>query len=87
MGKITDVQNSVMYDYPITAIRSSLSIHRFDIQVDLTTVDVNQKFLNMDESDGKRLSVTGSYIRLQGIFSDVKNAISARIQNNTFILT
>ena len=49
-----------MYDYPVTAIRGSLSIHRFDIQVDLTTVDVNQKFLNMDEADGKRLSVTSS---------------------------
>eukprot|EP00347_Sterkiella_histriomuscorum_P014799 403359479 len=85
--KITDVQNSVMYDYPVTAIRGSLSIHRFDIQVDLTTVDVNQKFLNMDEADGKRLSVTSSQLRLQGIFSDVKNAISARISNNTFILS
>ena len=86
-GKITDVQNSVMFDYPMTAIRGSLSIDRFDIQVDLTTVDVNQKFLNMDEADGQALNLTGSLIRLQGIFSDVKNAISAKIQNNSFILT
>lgn len=35
-------------------------MNRLDIQVDLTTVDVNQKFLNMDEADGKYLYVTGS---------------------------
>ena len=51
-GLITNVQNSVMFDYPITAIRGSLTIDQYDIQVDLTTVDVNQKFLNMDEADG-----------------------------------
>lgn len=42
-----------MFDYPMTAIRGSVTIHRFNIQVDLTTVDVNQKFLNMDEADGR----------------------------------
>jgi hypothetical protein len=47
-GLITDVQNSVMYDYPVTIIRGSLSLNQLDILVDLTTLDVNQKFLNMD---------------------------------------
>ncbi len=50
-GKLSEVQNSVLTDYPITVIEGSISINRLDIRVDLTTVDVNQKFINMDIAD------------------------------------
>ena len=84
---ITDVQNSVMYDYAMTVIRGSIAMGHLNLMVDLTTVDVNQKFLNMDEADSQKLELTYSNVTIQGIFADVKNAITARIKNNVFFLS
>ena len=41
----------------------------------------------MDETDYESLEVYNSNIYLQGIFADIKNAITARIVNNTFTMT
>ena len=70
----------------MTVIRGSITMQRLNLQMDLTTVDVNQKFLNMDEANGKLLEVANSNLTLQGIFADVKYAITARIRDNMFNL-
>lgn len=49
-----------MKEYAITAIRGSVSLYGLWIQVDLTTLDINQKFLNMDEGNGKTLEIVNN---------------------------
>ena len=75
-----------MTNHPINLIRSSMTLNRLKIRMDLTTVDINQQFLVMDEADYQSFSIKDSSIQIQGIMGQITDAVSIYISNNTFIL-
>lgn len=78
-GIISDVQNSMMSNYPVNAIRSSLKFNNLKIGMNLTTVDVNQEFLLMNQASYQSLIISNCLISIQGILADITDAITTLV--------